>query len=84
MRSIRFALALIFLAVLFACSSDKAPQAAKSAEPAKAEKKEPLLYTGREAFQQMYLSAHLWTVDAKPYKLESVVNQEGNGHDGKA
>lgn len=84
MRSIRFALALIFLAVLFACSSDKAPQAAKSAEPAKAEKKEPLLYTGREAFQQMYLSAHLWAVDAKPYKLESVFNQESNGHEGKA
>lgn len=84
MRSIRYLFAFVFLAVLFGCSDNTATQATKSAEPAKAEKKEPLLYTGREAFQKMYVSAHLWVADAKPYMLESVVNPESNGHDGKA
>ena len=84
MRLIRLAFALIFLAVLLACSDNKTPQTTKPAEPAKAVKKEPVFLTGREAFQKMYLSAHLWTADAKPYTLESAVNQECNGHDGKA
>lgn len=83
MKSVRLVLMLVALAALSACSSDNKP-AAKSAEPAKPEKKEPLLYTGREAFQKMYLSAHLWVADAKPYRLESQVNAESNGKDGKA
>lgn len=83
MRSIRLLLAITALVLLAACSSSN-PPAEKKAEPAKAEKKEPLLYTGREAFQKMYISAHQWAPDAKPYKLESVVNDESNGKDGKA
>jgi hypothetical protein len=83
MKSVRLVLMLVALAALCACSADNKP-AAKSAEPAKPEKKEPLLYTGREAFQKMYLSAHLWVADAKPYRLESQVNAESNGKDGKA
>ena len=83
MRSIRFICALVFLAALVACN-DNNPQAAKSAEPAKPAKKEPMLYAGREAFQKMYVSAHMWVPDARPYLLESVVNAESNGHDGRA
>jgi hypothetical protein len=82
MKSVRLVVLLAALAALAACSSDQQP-AAKS-EPAKPEKKAPLLYSGREAFQKMYLSAHLWVADAKPYRLESQVNAESNGKDGKA
>src|ERR1051325_1303547 len=81
MRWKRFLIALVFLGVLAGCTESKPPQPTKPAEP---EKKEPLLYTGREAFQKMYLSAHLWAADAKPYMLESVVNQESSGQAGKA
>lgn len=73
---------VLLIAFLTGCSSQPT-QPAKS-EPAKAEKKEPLLDTGREAFQKMYISAHLWAADAKPYMLESVVNSESSGKDGKA
>ncbi len=83
MRSIRVVFALLMLSALFACSDNK-PQPAKSAETAKPEEKEAQLLTGREAFQKMYVSAHGWVADAKPYMLESVVNAESNGHDGKA
>ena len=83
MRTIRSVLALVLLAALVGCSSEPTQQA-KSNEPAKAEKKEPTLATGREAFQKMYISAHLWSPDAKPYMLESVVNSESNGKDGRA
>ncbi len=83
MRSILLLLAVSALALLCSCSSDNKPAETKSA-PAKAEKKEPMLDTGREAFQKMYISAHQWAPDAKPYKLESVANSESNGKDGKA
>ena len=83
MRSIRLLLPFAALVLLAACSSGNKPAETKT-EPAKAEKKEPLLYTGREAFQKMYISAHQWAPDAKPYKLESVINAESNGKDGKA
>src|SRR5690349_14645750 len=83
MISTRSALAFLLVSLLLGCSS-QTPPATKSAEPAKPEKKEAQLLTGREAFQKMYVSAHLWVADAKPYTLESVVNSESNGRDGKA
>lgn len=83
MRSIRLLLTITALVLVAACSSSN-PPAEKKAEPAKAEKKEPLLDTGREAFQKMYIFAHQWAPDAKPFRLESVTNAESNGKDGKA
>lgn len=84
MRTIRFILSLTLMAALIGCSSNQPAQSSKSTEPAKAEKKQPLLDTGREAFQKMYISAHIWEPDAKPYRLESIVNSESSGKDGKA
>ncbi len=40
--------------------------------------------SGREAFQKMYLSAHLWAADARPYRLQSEVFKDYPGEDGKA
>ena len=84
MRPIRFVFAMFALTLLAACSNDNKTALKSSEPPPQPEKKEPLLYTGRGAFQKMYISAHQWAVDAKPYHLESVLNQESNGHGGKA
>jgi hypothetical protein len=76
-----FASALVLVAVLSGCSSESS----KPEEPAKAEApKGPDLISARSAFQKVYLAARGWQPDAKPYRIESVVTSDGNGHDGKA
>lgn len=40
--------------------------------------------TGRSGFQKVYIAARGWNADAKPYRLESSVTSDANGHDGKA
>lgn len=73
------ALALAFLALLSACSSDSN----KPAETAKPEQKGPELISARSAFQKLYIAARGWAPDAKPFRLESTATSDGNGHDGK-
>jgi len=72
------AVALILLILLSACTSESN----KPAET-KAEVKGPELITALSAFRKFYVSARGWQADAKPYRLESVVTSDGNGHDGK-
>jgi len=81
LKSLGLASALVLVALLGGCSSDSG----KSAAPAKAETpKGPDLISARSAFQKVYLAAHGWQPDAKPYRIESIVTSDGNGHDGKA
>lgn len=80
MRTIRI-VTPFFLLLLIACSETPTSKPATNVKP---EKKQPQLLMGREAFQKMYISAHIWAPDAKPYMLESVVNSESSGKDGKA
>jgi hypothetical protein len=70
----------VFLSLLFlaGCSSEQS----KPAVPPMP--KEPELLTGRSAFQKMYIQARGWAPDAKPFRLESQVNKDSNGRDGKA
>ena len=75
-----FAAAIMLLALLSGCSSDSG----KPAETAAPAPKGPELITARSAFQKVYLAARGWQQDAKPYRIESVVTSDGNGHDGKA
>lgn len=70
---------LLLLLFLAACSSDSN----KPAEPAKPEVKGPEMLTARSGFQKVYVAARSWNQDARPYRLESVVTTDGNGHDGK-
>jgi hypothetical protein len=70
---------LILLAWLTACSSDSN----KPAEETKPEVKGPELLTARSAFQKLYVAARGWNQDARPYRIESVVTSDGNGHEGK-
>src|SRR5713101_908050 len=79
------ALSAISLAILTAgCSStEDKPKEATSTSTAQPQK-EPVLYTGREAFNRMMGLALKWSPDAQPARLESVLTAETNGQDGKA
>lgn len=74
----RLTLVVLALAFLAGCSSEPS----KPAEPPKP--KEPELLTGRSAFQKMYIQAHGWSGDARPFRLESQSNKDSNGRDGKS
>jgi hypothetical protein len=72
----RLALILLSLAMASACTS-----------PANHEEQKPQppeAITGRSAFQRLYVSAHGWAGDAKPYQLQSQVVGDNKGTDGKA
>lgn len=72
--------ALTAATLLFsACNSEPS----KPAET-KPEVKPPDLITGRSGFQKVYVAARQWNQDAKPYRLESSVTADGNGHEGKS
>ena len=83
-----FALSVISVAILTAgCSSteNKARESTPTpATAAKPEIKEPVLYTGQEAFNRMMGLAMKWSSDAEPARLESVLTSETTGQDGKA
>jgi hypothetical protein len=72
-------LLLTLLTLLAGCS----PDSTKPAET-KPEVKGPDLITGRSGFQKVYIAARGWQQDAKPYRLESTITGDSNGHDGKA
>ncbi|HLV86549.1 MAG TPA: hypothetical protein VKV39_06190 [Candidatus Sulfotelmatobacter sp.] len=67
------------LVVLTSCSSEPS----KPAET-KPEVKTTDLLTARSAFQKLYVAARGWNQDAKPYRIESSITSDGNGHDGKS
>ena len=39
--------------------------------------------TARSGFQKLYIAARGWNQDARPYRIDSLVTKDGNGHDGK-
>ena len=73
-------LAIFALSLLTACSSE----APKSGETSKPQPKPPEILTARSALQKLYISAHGWGADARPYRLESTANADSNGRDGKS
>ena len=84
-----FALSLISVAILTGgCNSteNKAENGApeKPASGAPTQSKEPVLYTGQEAFNRMMGLALKWSPDAQPARLESVLTTETNGQNGKS
>jgi hypothetical protein len=84
-----FAVSVISVAVLTAgCSSteNKAENGTpeKPASAAPSQRKEPVLYTGQEAFNRMMGLALKWSADAQPARLESVLTTETTGQNGKS
>lgn len=71
--------------IIVACSSAPTPSATPSPTPSPAaEKKEPVLYTGKNCLGQMANAAARWQPDAMPVHMESTLNAESTGHDGKS
>jgi hypothetical protein len=84
-----FAVSAISVAVLTAgCGSteNKAEKGTpeKPASAAPSQSKEPVLYTGQEAFNRMMGLALKWSADAQPARLESVLTTETTGQNGKS
>jgi len=72
----RLALILLSFAMMCGCTSQPNQEEQKPQPP------EAL--TGRSAFQRLYVSAHGWASDARPYQLQSQVFGDNKGTDGKA
>jgi hypothetical protein len=74
--------AALFLSLLGAfaiAGCDSGPSASAPAQP-----KQNQLATGRFALQKLLPSGRLWAPDSQPFRLESSVTSDSNGHDGKA
>lgn len=59
-------------------------EATKPAETQKPQPKPVELLTGRFGFYKLLVPAHSWARDAQPFGLESQVNSDSTGKDGKA
>ena len=83
-----FAVSVISVAILTAgCNSteNKADSTAEKQDvAAPSQSKEPVLYTGQEAFNRMMGLAMKWSRDAQPARLESVPTTETTGQNGKS
>lgn len=90
MRIVRLAVVLGVLVnlVLFsvACGNTSVKTANTDTTKVKPEpeKKQPALYTAKQCLTRMADSAQRWQLDAMPVHLESELNAESIGHDGKS
>ena len=71
----RLGLILLSLAIVCGCTSQPAQQE---------QKQPPESLSGRSAFQRLYVAAHGWAGDARPYQLQSQAFGDAKGTDGKA
>ena len=68
---------------MVACSSE--PQKTSENKPSEPKPSfQPSYQTGREALQRIYIAARSWSVDARPYRIESQPTKDANGQDGKS
>jgi len=78
----RFFAVIISLAVLIGCSTTTNQPSQPAASPAPA--KQPTLYTAKDCFSSMVNLAQRWDPGAMPFHMESDLNAEATGQDGKA
>ncbi len=71
---------ILSVAFLAGCSSEPSkPAGAEKPKP-----KTPEATTGMSAFYKCYIAARGWAPDAQPYRIESQLSADSNGHDGKS
>jgi len=70
--------------VLSACGSAPKTPSSESAATAAPEKKQPVFYTAKNCMSQMQSAAVRWQADAMPIHMESGLNAESNGQNGKS
>ena len=75
----KFLILIAALTLLLGCEDNSKP-----AETEKPKPKGPELLTGRFGFYKMVVPAHTWARDAQPFTVESQVNSDATGKDGKA
>ena len=82
---VRIIAIVVVVIALVGCGSQP-PQPASSAESkaAAAAPKGPTLYTAKQCFNSMQSLAQRWQPDALPFHMESDINSEATGQDGKA
>jgi hypothetical protein len=77
---VRMGFVLLAILVFFpACESN--PSTTPETKP---EAKPTELLTGRAGFQKAFIAARNYAIDAKPFRIESILTTDGNGHDGKS
>jgi hypothetical protein len=79
----RLSLLLLFVIVLVACDSKPASNTLTAPKP-KTAPKAAEYETGREAVQKLYIAAHNWSPDAKPFRLQSQYTPGDPATEGKA
>ncbi len=70
---------LACLMLMAACQSNP-PQSSET----KPEAKPTEMLTARAAFQKLFISARNYAADVKPFRIESLLTTDSNGHDGKS
>ena len=75
----KFFILIAALTLLVGCEDNSKPTETEKPKP-----KGPELLTGRFGFYKMVVPAHTWARDAQPYTLESQLNSDSTGKDGKA
>jgi hypothetical protein len=82
MRTLRHFFVFLILITLVGCSTlTEAPPEKTSVTPAA---KGPTLYTAKGCFSSMLNLAQRWSPDAMPFHMESEVNADATGQEGKA
>lgn len=83
-QAVAFAILLCFAVVLVSCGGSKpAPVTTEQPKPV-AEVKPPSPYTAKACLSRMADMAARWQMDAMPVRLESTINDEASGIDGKS
>lgn len=77
-------MAVLFVTALMLLACGSSAPTPSSTQPSVAVKKEPALYTGKSCLSQMAGAAARWQPDALPVHMESTLNAESNGQDGKS
>ena len=82
MITLRHFVVFLILATLFGCSTPTETPAEKT--PITSVSKGPTLYTAKGCFSSMLNLAQRWSPDAMPVHMESEVNADATGQEGKA
>jgi hypothetical protein len=78
---------LVLLTTLIGCSTpatQPTPNKPEGAAASQAAAKQPTLYTAKQCFSSMVNLAQRWDPGAMPFHMESEINAESTGQDGKA
>ena len=83
-RGVATAVILLSTMMVVGCGPSSTTSSTPEKAPAPAPKKDPVLYTGKSCLSQMAGLAGRWQQDALPFHMESSLNAESSGHDGKS